>query len=260
MRPPINRKQLRSLSWWLPVITLALLLKYHYSTATVAELQWMLQPLADVLGMLTGHEFHRDSSGVWVSIPADVRLVQACAGVNFMLMSLLNYAWVFRPDNREESTFWTWLGSQLLLLFAVVIAAWATALLANTLRIVTAMWLQSDDGFLHAIGIQGADIHRLIGLAIYLPLLSLQMLSGNRVSRRQILIIPTTLYLLLMVIVPLVTGNAMRQPELFIEHLLQLAAGMAFMYGLYFLYCYVYRHKPKIPTRCLLQRNRRFVV
>ena len=243
MRPYTNSKQLRSFSWWIPVATLTLLLKYHYSIAMVTDLQWMLQPLADVLGMLTGYEFHRDRNGEWISITANVRLVQACAGINFMLMSLLSYAWVFRPDNSEESTSWTWLGSQLLLLVAVVVAAWATALLANTLRIITAMWLQSDDGLLQATGINGADIHRLIGLSIYLPLLSLQMLLANRDSRRQVLVIPATLYLLLMVIVPLVTGNAMRQPGLFIEHLWQLGAAMALMYGVYFLYCYGFRHK-----------------
>jgi exosortase K len=217
------------------------LLKYHYSIATPADLEWMFRPLSDLLTLLTGHEFQRDANAEWFSVSADARLVKGCAGINFMLMSLLTYAWVFRPDHDEESGFLTWLSGQVLLLAAVIVAAWATTLLANTVRIAVAIKLQCHDDVLEGLGLNGGDVHRLIGVMIYLPLLMLQMLPGKRVSHRQILMLPVLMYLLLMVVVPLLTGNALRNPGLFVDHLWQLSAGMAVMYGMYFLYRYCRR-------------------
>jgi exosortase K len=216
----------QSLLWWLPAFVLALLLKRHYSVAHVAELEWMLQPLADLLSLTTGHEFHRQPNGEWVSAGADVRLVKTCAGINFMLMSLLTFAWTFRPDRKEASQSYAWIGGHLVMLAAICVAAWTTTLLANSLRILLAMYLQTDDSILHATGIGANETHRFIGLAVYLPLLSLQMLLSKRASRRQIICIPVILYAGLMILVPLLTGNALRNPALFLEHASQLAVGM----------------------------------
>ena len=88
------------LAWWLAGLAVAVSLKYHYSTATAADLDWMLRPLSGVLEVFTGHEFYRDVNGEWVSAAADVRLVKGCAGINFMIMSFLVYAWVLRPGRR----------------------------------------------------------------------------------------------------------------------------------------------------------------
>ena len=49
-------------------------------------------------------------------------------------------------------------------------ATWITSLLANSLRIIVAMVVTSD----------GAEPHRLIGMMIYVPLLSLQLSPGGR--------------------------------------------------------------------------------
>jgi exosortase K len=217
----------QSLIWWLPVFTLAFLLKLHYSSASAAELGWILQPLSDVLSLVTGHEFHRDTSGEWVSLSADVRLVKSCAGINFMLMSLVTFAWTFRPDPKEASGFIPRMAGHLALLASVSVAAWSMGLVANSLRILVAMSLQTEDSLLLSLGLDDSQIHRFIGLAVYLPLLTLQMLPVQRISRRQRLIIPALLYGALMVVVPLLTGNALRNPALFLEHLTQLTIGIA---------------------------------
>jgi exosortase K len=183
--------------------------------------------MSDVLSIITGNEFHQDTNGEWFSISADVRLVKSCAGINFMLMSLLAFAWTFRPDRKEQTQPFAWTVGYLALLAAICVGAWTMALLANTLRIVSAMYLQTDNSIVHALGIDGSGIHRLIGLAVYLPLLTLQMMPGNRTSRRQMLLIPILLYAALMVLVPLLTGNALRNPGLFLEHVLQLVVGIA---------------------------------
>jgi hypothetical protein len=109
------------------------------------------------------------------------------------------------------------------MLLAVVIIAWATSLLANSLRILVAMQLSGH----------GAGPHRLIGLLIYVPLLSLQLRLGDRGTWKAALAGPVILYLLLMAVVPVLTGNAFDHPGQFIEHLLYLAAMGAVMGGLY---------------------------
>jgi exosortase K len=196
----------------LMVLGVALAIKHHYSIATTADLEWMLRPLSLLLEGLSGHPFHRDGLHEWVSEGADVRLVKACAGINFLLMSLLAWAWVFRPDRREEVDVSTWFRGRILLLFAVVIAAYTISLLANSLRILVAM----------SLPVQGPDPHRLIGMLIYVPLLSLQLHLGDRANRKAALAGPVILYLLLMAVVPVLTGNAFNAPGWFIEHLLYL--------------------------------------
>jgi exosortase K len=218
------RKRLdwKTLAWWLAVLGVALAIKQHYSIASAADLEWMLRPLALLLEVISGHPFHRDSLHQWVSASADVRLVKACAGINFLLMSLLAWAWVARPDRLEQVDVPTWLAGRLLLLFAVIIAAWTTALLANSLRILVAMHLPD-----------GAGLHRLIGLLIYVPLLSLQLHLGDRGNWKVALAGPVMLYLLLMAVVPVLTGNAFNSPGQFIEHLLYLAAMVMITGSLY---------------------------
>jgi exosortase K len=219
------RKRLdwKALAWWLTVLGVALAIKHHYSIASAADLQWMLRPLSLLLEWISGHPFHRDSLHAWVSESADIRLVKACAGINFLLMSLLAWAWVFRPDHREYVDVPTWVAGRILLLSAVIIAAWTTSLLANSLRILVAMNLP----------VHGADLHRLIGMLIYVPLLSLQLRLGDRGNWKAALAGPAILYLLLMAVVPVLTGNAFKNPGQFIEHLLYLAAMITIMGGLY---------------------------
>lgn len=222
--------------WWLAVLAVAVLLKRHYSFATVAELDWMLRPLTLMLEWLTGHAFHRDGNLEWVSASAGVRLVKACAGINFMLMSLLVYAWLFRPDRRAHADPPATYTGQLLLLCAAVVAAWATSLGANTLRIVSALAVRAQGWDFATVGLDAAQLHRMLGMAIYVPLLSLQMLAGRRSTVGQALAAPALLYLLLMGVVPLLTGNALRQPALYLEHLRHMAACLALPGGVYLLY------------------------
>lgn len=203
----------RPLSWWLAVLSVALLLKHHYSVATAADLEWVLRPLSLLLEWFSGHAFHSNASYEWVSESADVRLVKACAGINFMLMSFIAYAWNIRPGQHAAADPWSWIAGRTVLLSAAIAAAWATCLLANALRILIAMAVESED----------AGVHRLIGMLTYAPLLSLQLTLGDRSDYRAALAGPALLYLLLTVLVPLLTGNAFRNPSLFVEHLLYLA-------------------------------------
>jgi len=218
----------QTLLWVLVALSVVVLLKHHYSIATAADLDWMLRPLSLLLEWSSGHAFHKDSNHEWVSENADVRLVKACAGINFMIMSFMAYAWILRPDQRKDTGLLSRLAGGMLLLCAAVIAAWTTSLLANSLRISVAM----------AVSSHNAELHRLIGMLIYVPLLSFQLALGNRSGARDILAGPVLMYVLLMVVVPLLTGNAFQHPALFVEHLLYVSAMTAVMGGVYFLCCH----------------------
>jgi exosortase K len=220
----------RTLSWWLAVLAVVVTIKHHYSIASAAELEWMLRPLSLLLEWFSGHPFYQDSNGQWVSESADVRLVKACAGINFLLMSLMAWAWTLRPGRRPDNDTPAWIAGRVLLLCAAIVAAFATSLLANSLRIIVAMSVDS----------RGAGLHRLIGMMIYVPLLSLQLYLGERRDGKAALAGPALLYLLLMVVVPLLTGNAFVNPALFVEHLLPVSIMIAAMCGVYFL-CTRYR-------------------
>jgi len=223
MQSPREWLDWRMLCWWLAVLTVALLIKRHYSIASAADLDWMLRPLALLLEWASGHAFQQDALHEWVSPGADVRLVKACAGINFLLMSLLAWAWVFRPSPRANGNPAVWIAGYSALLCTVAASAWITSLLANSLRILVAMHLPEQD----------SGMHRIIGLLVYVPLLSLQLLAGDRKNWKRALAGPVLLYFLLMALVPLLTGNALRSPVLFIEHLFTLAAMAALMLGLY---------------------------
>ncbi len=214
----------RGIAWWLAVLGVAVTIKHHYSVATAADLDWMMRPLSLLLEWISGHLFYQDRLHEWVSVSADVRLVKACAGINFMLMSLLAWAWLFRPDIRKEIDSPIWIAGRVILLCAVLVAAWSTSLLANSLRILVAMHLPDN----------GAEVHRLNGMMIYVPLLSLQLLLGNRGNWKLALAGPVLLYFLLMALVPILTGNALRNPALFIDHLLYLSAMAVLMAGIHF--------------------------
>ena len=227
--PFVGKTWHRQSLWWLAVAAIAVLIKHHYSVATATDLEWIFHPLAMLLELFTGHIFQQDNYGEWVSYSANVRLVKACAGINFMLMSFIAYAWVFRPDKQENTNDLTHIMGQLLLISAAIIAAWATCLLANSLRIIIAMEAVSQHWELPSIGIDAKQLHRLIGMFIYIPFLSLQMTLGEtkRKHSKALFIGPLLLYLILTVFVPLLTGNALQHPKVFLEHVLFLVSTAA---------------------------------
>ena len=228
----------RSLVWWLAVLAVVVQLKYHYSVDTAADLEWMFRPLSLLLEWFSGYEFHRDSNYEWFSQAADVRLVKSCAGINFMLMSFMAYAWLIRPDYHLHAGPLSRISGHLLLLCAAIIASWATCLLANSLRIIVAMTVKNLAWETDAIGIDAEELHRLIGMMTYVPILSLQMMLGNRATTRDALAAPALLYLLLLVVVPLITGNALQHPALFMKHLIHVSVLITVMGSIYFLYSY----------------------
>lgn len=200
------------LAWWTLAVAAAVALKWQFSAAAASELEWMLQPLAWLLHSITGWRFARNAGGEWASLGAGMVLVKACAGINFMTLCLLGWCWLWRPQAVPA-------GSQCaprgwLLFGAALACAWLLALGVNTLRIlVIARWQGALEHWLAP-----ANAHRALGLLVYLPALSLQWLLVERRRPARALFVATVLYVALMVVVPLLTGNAALQPARFAAH------------------------------------------
>jgi exosortase K len=175
----------------------------------------MLQPLALLLRLLTGWHFHRTPAGDWESHDAGIVLVPACAGMNFMIMSFVGWCWLLRPQRHVQRTAdaaieWP------LLLAAALLLAWMVALFVNTLRVLAIVaWQPMLQQWLDA-----GHAHRLIGLLIYLPALTAQLMLVGRRRWYQAALIGPSLYVAMMLIVPLLTGNASMGAAQYREHAL----------------------------------------
>jgi len=201
------------LAWWSLAVGCAVALKWHFSAAAASELVWMLRPLSLLLQLLTGWHFHPNADGEWQSVDAGIVLVKACAGINFMVLSLLGWCWMLRPRPGAAAAttqvagvarLWPLLLEWPALLGAALAFAWLTALAADALRIlVIVRWQPALEQWLSA-----SQAHRLLGLCIYLPALSAQIALTDRHHWRRAVLVGCWGYAALMLVVPLLTGNA----------------------------------------------------
>lgn len=202
------------LCWCLLAGGIAMLLKYQYSIATAADLDWMLQPLALLLQTLTGHAFQPGSTGEWHSTAAGIALVKACAGINFMTMSFLGWCWIMRPP--ASGFRWYHAHAWPVQLATALLLAWVTALAVNLARILLVLAVgPALDPLLGA-----AAAHRLFGLLVYLSALLAQLLIFERRLRTRAVAVAIAIYGLVMLLVPLLSGQAWLRPAQFGAHAL----------------------------------------
>jgi exosortase K len=86
----------RQLGYWLCVAIMVAALKQFYSAATAAQLQWQLYPLVMVLEALSDLLFEPTANAEWLDPVHHISIVKACAGINFLIISLLGYCWLWR--------------------------------------------------------------------------------------------------------------------------------------------------------------------
>jgi exosortase K len=219
-----ERRQSRwlPLVWWLLAGGLAAALKAHFSAAVASELAWMLRPLALLVQLASGWRFTPNAAGEWQSLGAGIVLVKACAGINFMILSFLGWCWMLRPRVVRTTGWVIWLEWPAML-FGALALAWMMALGVNALRILAIVrwqpvlerWLPHDEA------------HRMLGLLVYLPALSLQLVLAERRRWRMALLAGCALYAALMLVVPLLTGNAMVNPHAYGAHAVRVLAALS---------------------------------
>jgi exosortase K len=137
------------IAWWT---------KSFYSRAGFDELRWLLDPTVRLAEMLGSGWFELETHAGWLCRARNFAVVPACAGVNFLIAAFLSLAVGLAHRCRDLRG-----GAGVLL--ASVLAAYATTLLANALRIALAVRLHAARvGF----GPFTTDrLHELLGICVY---------------------------------------------------------------------------------------------
>lgn len=216
--------------FYLLAITLAVALKQHYSTASAADLQWVLSPLAGLVSLLASVRFAFVEGAGYVHEASNLVIAPACAGVNFMIACFCMLAFTFTDRVRSLSA-----KAGVLALSGLV--AYGSSLVVNAARVILSIL---SPGRAVAAGILTPErLHRLEGVCIYFLALSLLYLAGEGMVRRLEgvkgerrrredaapsrglrLLIPLFWYVTLAVVIPLLRGSFTHDPQRFFEHCL----------------------------------------
>ena len=214
----IRRHTRQVCCWWIMMIGIAICLKYFYSIATPLDLQWLLRPLALLTQWLLGLQFINNGSGEWLNVENNIAIIKSCSGINFMILSLFVYAKRYQPvvvPSRGRRNILMMTGRDIVI---CLLAAWCATLTVNAIRIVVAIQLYRYE--ITFAGLSPDQLHRIAGVVIYFPALWLQFHLFGRIRNVHAGIIAALFYLGLLIFVPLITGNYLGQPRVFIEHVL----------------------------------------
>jgi len=178
-------------------------LKRFYSTASAADLRFILAPTTWLVEVAGGHRFDWTSGG-YLSTALRFLVAPACAGVNFLIVAFAALVLGFVRPARPA-----W--QNVAILLASAATAYATTVLANAVRILIAIPLWTHDVSLGWL--TGARLHELVGVAVFLGTLLLLHLAARRVSGAPVQAwVPLLPYAGVMLVVPLLRG-AHRRPE-----------------------------------------------
>lgn len=208
--PTINRK---AAIQFVTVLAAAAALKQFYSTASANELRWILWPTARLTELVTGTQFTFEPYAGYMSSDHTFLIASACAGVNFLiaafLMLSLRTLWDACTNGLKWRSF-----------FFAAIAAFAVTVIANTVRISSALWLNRErQGF---AGLDRDEIHRLDGILIYFGFFLLLFVASEKIGNRsaegfRTYVFPLAVYYLMTLAVPVANG-ALRQGPAFWQH------------------------------------------
>lgn len=163
----------RPIAQLVAVLLCAAGLKFFYSTTSVNQLRWILAPTTALVQLISGQSFQFESHAGYINSDHSFLIAASCAGVNFLitafLMLTLGHLW----RNRSQSLSWKFVP------YAALIAYLVT-LLANTVRITTALQLRSmriESGLLSP-----GQLHRFEGVFIYFGFLLLLYVISDFLS------------------------------------------------------------------------------
>ena len=207
-------------------------LKHHYATANVDELGWILKPVARLSELVSGARFEWQPGEGYLSRERFFVIAKPCAGLNFMLAALAMLGSLL--SQRAIS----WRASARLTVASVGVC-YAATVIANTIRIVVALWLAAHP-FTTAFW-TAARVHRLEGIVVYFGvLLALHLAIGHfsktddatQVGRLpQGTALPLAAYYLVTVVIPLANGSG-DTGRAFLEHMSVVVLGPLTLVGL----------------------------
>jgi exosortase K len=166
MKQPVSRKRVGQVA----VVTLgAIALKQFYALASANQLRWILAPTTFLVELVTGSRFAFESHAGYLSNDGSFVIAASCAGVNFLITAFLMLA--LRKLWHEQSTAW-------ISVLLAALLAYTTTLVANTVRISTAMSLRHSA--LDIGGFSRNQLHRGEGIVVYFGFLLLLFLLTEK--------------------------------------------------------------------------------
>ncbi|HKY27445.1 MAG TPA: exosortase K [Pyrinomonadaceae bacterium] len=199
----------------LVILLCALGLKLYYSTASPNDLRWILAPTTVLVEFITGRQFEFESHAGYLSSDRTYLIAASCAGVNFLitafLMLSLRKLWVSRgvspkaplPTREIEDSrgvpLWTPLDSKMhptkdeergahggtplqkwTFIPAAAVFAYLATLIANTVRISIALWMQQTS--FDVSWLSANQLHRFEGIFVYFGFLLILFIISEKVS------------------------------------------------------------------------------
>jgi len=199
----VRSRTAAALAVFLVALGAAYALKRYYSTASAADLRFVLAPTAWMVEVAGGHRFDWTPAG-YLSTELRFLIAPACAGVNFLIVAFAALVLGFVRPARPA-----W--QNVVILLASAAAACATTLLANAVRILIAIPLWT-----HRVSfgwLTGARLHELVGVVVFLGMLFLLFLTARRLAGVPAHAwVPLLPYAGVMLVVPLLRG-AHERPE-----------------------------------------------
>ena len=199
------------------VIALAMWgLKRHYAMAEVGELRWILKPVASLSALTSGVQFEWEPGSGYLSRERLFVIAKPCAGVNFMLAALGMVGFLLS----ERALSWR-VSARLAALSMGV--GYAATVIANTIRIVVALWLAQ-----HPVSSDfwtAARVHRIEGIVVYFGVLVALHLVVQRLAKTCERLmegfhwggVPLASYYFVTIAVPLANGSG-DTSRVFLEH------------------------------------------
>ena len=185
------------------VLAAAAALKRFYSTASANDLRWILWPTARLTEFVTGTHFSFEPFAGYMSSGRSFLIASACAGVNFLIAAFLMLSLMTLWQKRQKGVEWR------SLLFTAI-AAFAVTVVANTIRISSALWLNDSRPIL--AGLNRDQVHRLDGILIYFGTLLLLFVVTEKIIRRsktriKTYFFPLIVYYAMTLAVPVANGS-----------------------------------------------------
>ena len=155
------------------VLLCVLTLKQYYSTASPNQLCWILAPTTVLVELVSRRPFEFESHTGYISGDRTFLIAASCAGVNFLITSFLMLSLRKLWRDRSQNIPWRFIP-------AAALVAYLATLVANTVRISTALRLQRVS--LKISWLSPNQLHRCEGVFIYFGFLLLLFIVSEKMS------------------------------------------------------------------------------
>jgi exosortase K len=200
------------------VLLIALGVKLYYSFATVNGLRWILAPTTFLVEAVSGERFAFEAGAGYMNADNSFLIAAPCSGVNFLITAFLLLTLSRLWKARATGIGW-------MTLPIALVAAYATTILANTVRIAVALRMQRMQH--DVVWANPEQLHRLEGIFVYFGFLLLLFVLNDYAGRDdharggrdliRLAWLPLLVYWAVTLGVPVLNG-AYREGSAFLEH------------------------------------------